>query len=330
MSYSAKRALLSNIIDYAGTFPPAALALKEALKEAATYRKNLRQPWLVGKMALPLSDLKQLNARALIEAGSDGTPWLFTALGTAPEGHESAVDIARAVEWDLREVQRFNDRGMESSCRHQIVAYEMKLPPAAFVETQETDGWVEYFTPILERFESRAAGRVELYVEVPHQSADTVSRVADALCIWLEEESDNSFAPGLKVRTGGNEPPSPENLAHFVDTVISRGLRFKATQGLHEAVTHHGSYGFVNLFAALNFAQAIGRGGFPAKTIQACLTEESAKAFQWKKDSLSWSEFSIDAEKIENARRHHAGCFGSCSIVEPDESLLKIFPEDKA
>jgi hypothetical protein len=324
--YSAKRALLANIIDYAGTFPPAALSLENALKEAATFRRVLKYPWLVSKMALPLPDLKTLTPKSFYQAGSDGTPWIFTALGSAPTDG-SRDEISRTIEWELREIERFNARGFDSSCRHQIIAYETKLPPEALMSNSNADDWLKFLGPILERFEARSSGAIQLYWEVGIESIDDVSRFADALCIWCEEEGDGATVPGLKVRTGGKQTPSATSLAHFVDIVTSRGLKFKATQGLHEAVTHESSFGFLNLFAALTLSQAIGKNGFPVSQIEALLKDSNAEHFSFEANRFSWKEFSLDLEKIEAARRHHAGCFGSCSIVEPDESLAKTFPD---
>jgi hypothetical protein len=81
MLYSAKTALLGQIIDYAGTFPPAALGLEAALKESASHEKELTQSWLYAKMTLALSDLKTLSAKKLHDAGNLSRPCLFSALG---------------------------------------------------------------------------------------------------------------------------------------------------------------------------------------------------------------------------------------------------------
>lgn len=325
MQYSAKRALLSNTIDYAGTFPPAALSFSDALKEAATCRQRLKNPWLVSKMALPLVDLKKVNPRILCDSGSDGTPWLFTALGAAPSDEASQSELVATLEWELREINRFNERGKESSIRHEIVGYETRLPRDPRHQDRSSDQWTDYLFPLLERFEMLSLGTVQLQIEIPTDSKQIVARVADALCIWLEEESENLFVPSIKIRTGGVRSPTISEVAHVIDTVVSRGLHFKATQGLHEAITHGESLGFVNLFAALTLAQAIGGSGFPAEAIQECLKAEKAEDFHFETNYFAWREFQLDTEKIEIARRHHGGCFGSCSVVEPDQSLEKHF-----
>ena len=135
--------------------------------------------------------------------------------------------------------------------------------------------------------------------------------------------------PGLKFRTGGKETPTPEQLAGAVATCTKYGMKFKATQGLHHPVTDANGYGFVNLFAALAFSQALGEENFPEAEIVRLLGEKSKGAFVFSKDSLKWKSFEISTEMIEEARRVHAGTFGSCSIDEPDEFLAQDFPEEK-
>ncbi len=324
--YSSKFALLGNIIDYAGTFPPAALSLDDALREAATFRKSLHHPWLYSKMALPMALLTPLTTRALFDRSSDGTPWLFTALGTAIPENSDRSEFARVVEWDLREIGRFNARGFESSCRHWAIAYETKLPGEALKSTS-TEAMLQFLEPTLTRFGSSTPA-LTAYFEVP-LSADsdkTLGIVADALSEWA---SDNESAPtpGIKIRTGGATLPSSDAIAHAVTACTSRGLRFKATQGLHHAISNKSGFGFVNLFAGLALAQALGMEKFGTKEVKKCLDSHSPSEFSFMANSFRWNEFEIDVEALEAARRQHGASFGSCSLKEPDEFLSVEFPD---
>src|SRR4051812_10438588 len=127
--YDSRIALLGGVIDYAGTFPPAALSLEDALREAATYRREIKNPWLCCRMALPIADLKKITSKLLFDLGSDGTPFVFTALGSTVPDDCSPADFTRIIEWDLRELRRLNERGNASPCKYTAVAYETKLPP---------------------------------------------------------------------------------------------------------------------------------------------------------------------------------------------------------
>lgn len=64
------RALLANIVDYAGLFPPAALPLSNVL---ANFERYLRSPeaWMLNRLVLPFSRLRE------VEVGAD---WRLTLL----------------------------------------------------------------------------------------------------------------------------------------------------------------------------------------------------------------------------------------------------------
>jgi hypothetical protein len=327
VTYSSKIALLGNLIDYAGTFPPASLPLEQAISEAAKVRRNLKHPWLLGKMALSLEDLKKISARLLMSSGSDGSPWLFTALGSPLKEETDATEFTRTLEWDLREVRRCNDRGWNSSCRHRVIAYDTKLPGS--VPQRGTDAVTDYLSPALERVQALAETDLAIFLEVDltGPNAGGVLGVGDALARWASAQSEARIVPGIKVRTGGKVTPSAEALATAIVAATSQGLKFKATQGLHHAVTTNNEYGFVNVFAALTLAQALGEESFGVEEIGKCLNEKSAKAFSFGNLKFSWTRHELDLESVEAARRHHAGCFGSCSLTEPDDSLAETFPE---
>jgi hypothetical protein len=326
VSYSSKIALLGSLVDYAGTFPPAQLPLEEALHEAAKVRRTLKHPWLLGKMALSLADLKKISPRSLFNQGADGSPWLFTALGTALKDDADATEFTRGMEWDLREIRRCNDRGWNSSCRNRIVAYDTRLPPS--VPTRGTDAVADFVSPALERAQilSDIDLTIFLEVEITGPNFGSVLGVGDALARWAQSHVETKIVPGIKVRTGGKAKPSDEALATAILATTSQRLKFKATQGLHHAVTTNEEYGFVNLFAALTLAQALGEETFGLDQIRNCLNEQSPRAFSFEELKFSWAGHELDLESIEAARRHHAGCFGSCSITEPDDALAESFP----
>jgi len=313
MKYSSKVALLGGVIDYAGTFPPAALSLEKALRRAATFRSEGKHPWLMGKVALPLVDIKKLTTRLLFESGANGAAWIFTALGSPAQGNGPA-DFQRAVEWDLRELGHWRDRSAESPFRLSIVGYEMKVPDGAEgVLPAVLDRLAELAPDVTPFFEMGAgdAGKARL------------DRAAGALAAWADEHP-KAAVPGIKIRTGGQSVPSTEDVADAIMAGSGRGLRFKATQGLHEAITHGESLGFVNLFATLAFAYAFEKEKFGKRQAVDCLGAPAKELIL--SEALSWREFTLSAEEIEAARRRHGAAFGSCSVDEPDESLAKEFP----
>jgi hypothetical protein len=322
-AYSAKTALLGNLIDYAGTFPPAALPLEKALQQACAYRRESRHPWLLSKIVVTIADLKKLTPRAWFEAGSDGTPLPFTVIGSAVE---KPADLARHCGFEMREVRRFNEKFVDSSLRQRVVAYETRLPPEV---TSENVG--SLITDAIEAALSGDSLGLDLFIEVPIVGAswqNILAHSTQAMSDWAEANTDGVGQPGIKIRTGGKTPPSAEQLAQAIVACTENGLRFKATQGLHHPVTHQGEFGFVNLFASFAFLQTLGSAKFDPKTVESCLTDSNKTAFKFSGNQLSWKGFTIEAEQIETARRRHGGTFGSCSLAEPDEFLATELTEE--
>src|SRR5687767_4625549 len=61
---NAIRALLSEIVDYAGLFPPSKLSMSEAVINYAKY-KNSNYDWMLGRFVVPVARLEEFleNAR---------------------------------------------------------------------------------------------------------------------------------------------------------------------------------------------------------------------------------------------------------------------------
>lgn len=322
MKYDAKSALLGGIIDYAGTFPPAALSLSQTLAHAMHFRKQGKQPWLMGRLTVTLSDLKKVGNRLLYDSGADGSAWVFTALGT-PLDSQASHEWSKTIEWDLREIQHWEEKRRESSLRQEVVGYEIKLPLFATDAASS-----EFFKRLFDRWQRVASPQITPYFEVGLQGdwQQQLKAVATGLSVGLETLDNAALIPAIKVRTGGQWVPPADCLAEVLGTTTSYGFRFKATQGLHEAITHGNSYGFVNLFAAINLVQALGTDHFGKGAIKDCLTVEDPSAFSFGTNYFSFRNYRLDLETIEASRSRHGATFGSCSVDEPDESLAKTFP----
>ncbi len=322
--YNSQKALLAHIIDYAGTFPPASLTLEKTLERAATFRKDGTHPWLMAKTALNMADLKKLSPSLLYDHKADGASWVFTALGSQPP-EEKLDSVLQTIDWDTREIVRWNERMRSSSLHQLVVGYETKLPLSLLDAGGETQMRTFVHT-VLDRFNETSRGELSLFLELP-LSGEWLSRTnffTDSLASWIEKQENEVRVPAIKLRTGGNLVPTMEQVAEILIAVCSRTLRFKATQGLHEAFTHNKSLGFINLFASLTFLQSLGLEKFSKMSLLTCLSEEKGSQFIFGKSHFKWQDFSLDTNAIESARRRHGGCFGSCSVDEPDESLKKV------
>jgi len=325
-NYQSKIALLASSIDYAGMFPPASLSLNETLQNYFSFRKKGTHPYLLKRLVLGIEEVKKLNPSLLFENGSDGSPVDITVLGRQHTS-SSYQDFVKTIDWDLREMRRIQERYEHSSALVRLVGYETKLP-SKISDPGEGITSGEYIFPALEQMEQIWTGKMEAYFEVGFEGAwkETTTAVAQILREWGIECEGSLAQPGLKIRTGGQYTPTPEQLAWVISECAKNETKIKTTQGLHHPITHENEFGFINFFAAVAFAFVLSEEAFNFSQLVDCLSEKQKEAFSFKKEVFSWKDISLSLEQIETARSMHQACFGSCSLNEPDQFLLKEFP----
>jgi hypothetical protein len=238
-------ALVGNIVDYAGAFPPASLACREAFRKYEEYRRSAHA-WMLGRFVVTAGDLD-----------------LLLPEGTAPFAVLAQQDHSRA------------------EC----------IESKTFVETAKPFYW--------ETDDLEAVARYGVYA---------------------------------KFRTGGLTPdaiPAIETVAEFIERAARLRIAFKLTAGMHEpirstrALTYEEDsprapmHGFVNVFLAACFAW---RGMTGVRDV---LAETDAAAFRFD-EQAHWRDHSVHADEIGEVRRNFAHAFGSCSFMEPVESLKAL------
>lgn len=146
-----------------------------------------------------------------------------------------------------------------------------------------------------------------VYAEVPWRQRAVVAKVLDVLA-----------GAGLraKLRTGGLEEaafPAEQDVAHFISEAVWRGMTFKCTAGLHEAVRVRGRTGFEQMgFANILVATAVALEGGSERDVEAALLERD-------EDAVTEQLLGVGAP----VRRAFAG-FGTCSVIEPVEELVRL------
>lgn len=141
----------------------------------------------------------------------------------------------------------------------------------------------------------------EAYLEVP---PGEIERLDD-----LVEQS----GLGAKVRCGGESVPSVEELSGFVQACRERGIRFKATAGLHHAVRTDSEHGFLNLLAAVVFGDE-----------EEALAERDEDTFRLDEEAFAWRDRRATADELAHAREELFSGIGSCSFTEPLEELERL------
>ena len=124
-----------------------------------------------------------------------------------------------------------------------------------------------------------------------------------------------------KFRTGGvtaDAYPDEPELAETIHLTVAHGLPFKATAGLHHAVrntdaaTGFEQHGFLNIIAAVTAAA----DGARPDDLAAILRSRDGIA-------LAESVAALTVQQASDIRRRFLS-FGTCSIVEPLEDLVRL------
>lgn len=306
---TAFRAFLTDLIDYAGLFPPAALDLDPAIRNHLRYLGG-SDAWMLGRFIVPAASLSDLDAYADdLRAAPSGVS--FSVLGLRGAG-----DLGQTLRATLAAAREFEGRHPGSV---RCDRFEMRASPEAVPDLAATltdaplavgDG-VAVEVPLVGDGYSRA-----MVDEAPHAIAEANGRVGR-----------RAFA--LKFRCGGVTAdlfPGVETLAHAVHASHRAGAPFKGTAGLHHPVRHYAEsvgtemHGFVNLFGAAALAR---EQSFDADAIADVLDDSDASHFSLA-DEFAWRGHRVSASGVHETRQRFALSFGSCSFDEPREDLQAL------
>jgi hypothetical protein len=352
------RALLTGLIDYAGLFPPAKLAMEEAIANYARYRIE-PEAWMLGRFVCPASRLAELSA--YLELFRSGPPLAFSVLG---RGGKDAEEFLTGLHADLRATEAFREK---HGGQDVIDVYETRLPdevfhfttlylpelglepPAYLLELArrekmmeailgESMSLIKLLAQASELFASADLPRFTPYWEIPWSEhwGKTWTGAIHMLGILNQtslayREPVPYFRPGgIKVRCGGLEAtafPSAEQLAAVVTSCRDQAVPFKATAGLHRPLPRFASdvqarmHGFLNLFgaAALTYANRLNED-----QVRTILEDDDPQSFVFDDDGFRWKDLRVKIAKIGEARKKFAMSFGSCSFDEPREDLRAL------
>lgn len=318
----AVKALLTDSVDYAGTFPPASLSLDEAIRNYAAYRQQ-DDAWMLGRFVCPAVRLDELRRYEEIFAASP--PFRVSVL--AGEGDRTETFLATLAQ----HVDHMAVFASELKDAVRIESVEMRLPGA--VLSTDVISIRHFVDDLAAALQVDALQKVDIFLELPldENVRQILPMVTGALHAFNREHTDvDDGAAGLKLRTGGTDAdavPSSASVALAIATCRASDVRFKATAGLHHPLRHHypgqdaETYGFLNLFVAAVLASAADIG---EAQIADVLSEASADSFSFSDDGLAWSGRHAGIEAIERARRRLVVSFGSCSFEEPTGDLRTL------
>ncbi len=286
MIAASLRALLTERIDYAGLFPPAALSMREAVANYAAYRVS-SDAWALARFILPVVRLEEFAADAAPHLG--GPPWRLAVL-------------AQATDADA------------------IRAFNARLAGRAVIDTVESRAATADDVEALAALASLAS----VYVELPvRDNSESLVHAVAASGLRAKIRTGGVTAESFPA-TGDVARFLAVCARQRVLLKATAGLHHPLCGEYpltYEADAARGAmYGFLNVFLAASFA----RRGLPESTLQELLGERTVGAFQFDDDSLTWRGHSLTASELADDRTGFAVSFGSCSFREPLDDLRAL------
>jgi hypothetical protein len=307
---TAERVLFDGLVDYAGLFPPAQLAMDAAVAE---YRGARRGPhaWILGRFICPASRLEELAESLTRTMRHEDAPWALSVVldGNPAEG----ATLARAFE-------------AEMSPAAIVDIVEARLPPQASDGRPSSSAAAELRGTVSAALSVSPTVRPYLEVAVGDAWRDGIGNALAALSVAGAAELRTI---GAKIRCGGahqSDFPTSAQLAAFLVGCARNDLPFKATAGLHHPIRHVDEalgamrHGFVNLL----FAAALASEGEDEVAVAAILSETENSAFSVVASRLSWRGRAVGLPALKRLRAEGFVAFGSCNFDEPVEDLLDL------
>lgn len=311
------RALLGEVIDYAGLFPPARLPLDEAWQNYLRYR-GTQESWMLARFVCPTHRLMEVFELA----GESARGIRFSAIG---QGGADAVRWPMNVMDDFEAIRKF--------CKASgavVDSYEVKLPPG-MVNSFTGDAMLALAGTVADA-RSRGGGPLTCFFEFAPTDdwQKWTPRLAAALAEHNRGPRGRDWPMGFKLRTGGTEAAAFPSVAHVAEVLMTcrdEDCFWKATAGLHHPLRRRDEdldvtmHGFLNVLVADVLART---HDLYEATLSSILSDTDPASFRFDDDGLAWRDFSATIDAIRAARRNSLRSFGSCSFDEPRADLTEL------
>jgi len=313
------RAFTTQIIDYAGLFPPAKLTLDEAFRNYIEY-KNGEYNRLLSHFICPvklLSDLQSLFKDNFF-------PNSEINLSVLGRGGHNETDFKKNFDDDLKYWKNFNSN-YNNTIKTNL--FEIKLPDELITghDEKKISEFIDY---IFDNIEKQISHPVFVFFE-GHLGTEWKKNIK-SLVEGIKIQNNKNNNSGFKFRTGGVEQysfPTSEQIAFCIRECVDREITMKCTAGLHHPFRHYDKnidtmmHGFINVFGAGIIALRHNISNLGLKNI---LSDEDSKNFIFTDDYFSWKDWKISIEDIEFARKELMISFGSCSFDDPVNDLRSL------
>lgn len=302
IDHGAPRALLEGLLDYAGLFPPARLALDDALEEYVRHTRE-SEAWMLARFVLPITLLSQLTAARMAPFSTE-RPLRLTLIGSGSAEECAAIRLARE----------------SFASRLSLELLECRLP---------LSGPVEGSILTLQERLVESALPLRVFFELPGRPAWD-ERLDATLAAIADANARGGWLSGFKLRCGGPaaaDVPSPDAVARAVVGCREAGIALKATAGLHHPFRHidrqsgHPVHGLLNIAAAVTLART---HNLAAERVRRIVATERPFPFYLTREQLLWEDLAATPSQIRTARTLGLIAVGTCSFDEPRDGLRRV------
>jgi hypothetical protein len=302
MAVSASlRALLEQAIDYAGMFPPCALALEPALRNQASYVRSPEASMLNGFVL----SVGQFDAATQFLSEFDRHhPLRVAALGPKTTSADAFLDALANAATTIRSFSKI-DTDLAS-----VSHLEMFLPDDVDSASLKEASVIVDELPVF-------------WEAPPDRAEQTIALIAG------HNSDKNTAIFGYKLRTGGvtaDAFPASTQIARALVTAARHQLAIKFTAGLHHPIRQFRDevkakmHGFLNVLGAAVLAA---EHQWDADQALVMLEDEDPRSFSFTDDFFAWRDWRIDPTHLQY-RRKFVRSFGSCSFDEPRDDLRAL------
>jgi hypothetical protein len=285
----ALRSLLEALVDYAGLFPPAGLAMRPAVENYARYRSS-PYAWMLGRFIVPVARLTEFE-QAWGEAGNpDG--WKLSALVAKPENEFPAV-------------RAFNEK---HDGKIRIDAVELKAASA------------DEIAKIASILPSGIVGYVEIPVAQDPASLLTVIKDAGLRAKIRTGGLTSVLFPDASLIVRFLQASAEVGVAFKATAGLHHPLRSERPFTYEPNSDRGTMHGFLNVFLAAVFAGS----GAETQVLENVLLEESVSALRFSDQGVEWRDAVLSTSEIADMRENFAIAFGSCSFEEPISDLQQL------
>jgi len=305
------KTFLSQIIDYAGLYPPASLPLEDAIHNFVKYQSGA-EAWMLSRFIIPAKRLGELSQFTEQSFSREGV-LAFSALG---RGGRDVSEFLENLKLDIGDINAFRDL---HGVRVFVDMFEVVLPTSVLGSSSSVHDLVNKAAEVLNK------NGLTVFFESPF--GEGWQTRAEKLMRILRKFKDRHV--GFKLRTGGvaaDAFPSVEQVAWAIASARDAGVPMKFTAGLHHPMRHYNEgmqtkmHGFLNVFGAgvLAVTKNLSIG-----QIQMILEDENPVNFMFDETSFAWKGLRVVTPEVRHARQQVVS-FGSCSFDEPREDLQSM------